>query len=92
MVEAANRTDPVLELVDARYRHTLIARDDSGGGKVKVFDGVGSCFLMTGGAQAAFVKGSWFSTPRPSVKFSAPSRTTYMQRVLFEKYWLRRWF
>lgn len=63
-----------------------------GKGKAKVFDGGGSCFLMTGGAQAAFVKGSWFSTPRPSVKFSAPSRTSYMQRVLFEKYWLRRWF
>jgi sulfide:quinone oxidoreductase len=63
-----------------------------GKGKVKAFDGDGSCFLMTGGAQAAFVKGSWFSTPRPSIKFSAPSRTSYMQRVLFEKYWLRRWF
>jgi len=63
-----------------------------GRGKVKAFDGGGSCFLMTGGAQAAFVKGTWFSTPRPSIKFSAPSRTWYMQRVLFEKYWLRRWF
>ena len=63
-----------------------------GKGKVKAFDGDGSCFLMTGGAQAAFVKGTWFSTPRPSIKFSAPSRTWYMQRVLFEKYWLRRWF
>jgi sulfide:quinone oxidoreductase len=63
-----------------------------GRGKVKAFDGAGSCFLMTGGAQAAFVKGTWFSTPRPSIKFSAPSRTSYMQRVLFEKYWLRHWF
>lgn len=63
-----------------------------GRGKVKAFDGSGSCFLMTGGAQAAYVKGTWFSTPRPSVKFSAPSRTSYMQRVLFEKYWLRHWF
>jgi sulfide:quinone oxidoreductase len=69
-----------------------ISVEITGRGKVKAFDGGGSCFLMTGGSQAAFVKGTWFSTPRPSVKFSSPSRTSYMQRVLFEKYWLRRWF
>jgi sulfide:quinone oxidoreductase len=69
-----------------------ISVEITGRGRVKAFDGGGSCFLMTGGAQAAFVKGTWFSTPRPSIKFSAPSRTSYMQRVLFEKYWLRRWF
>ena len=69
-----------------------ISVEITGRGKVKAFDGGGSCFLMTGGAQAAFVKGTWFSTPRPSIKFSAPSRTWYMQRVLFEKYWLHRWF
>ena len=69
-----------------------ISVEITGRGKVKAFDGGGSCFLMTGGAQAAFVKGTWFSTPRPSIKFSAPSRTSYMQRVLFEKYWLRHWF
>jgi sulfide:quinone oxidoreductase len=61
-------------------------------GKTKAWDGGGSCFLMTGGPQAAFVKGTWFATPRPMVKFSAPSRTYYMQRVLFEKYWMSRWF
>jgi sulfide:quinone oxidoreductase len=69
-----------------------ISVEIGGRGKLKMFNGDGSCFLMTGGAQAAFVKGNWFSTPRPSIKFSAPSRTSYMQRVLFEKYWLRRWF
>jgi sulfide:quinone oxidoreductase len=69
-----------------------ISVEIKGRGNAKAFDGGGSCFLMTGGAQAAFVKGTWFSEPRPSIKFSEPSRTTYMQRVLFEKYWLRRWF
>jgi sulfide:quinone oxidoreductase len=63
-----------------------------GRGKARAWDGGGSCFLMTGGAQAAFVKGTWFTTPRPVVKFSPPSRTSYMQRVLFEKYWMRHWF
>ena len=63
-----------------------------GRGKARAWDGGGSCFLMTGGAQAAFVKGNWFTAPRPSVKFSPPSRTSYMQRVLFEKYWMSHWF
>jgi sulfide:quinone oxidoreductase len=69
-----------------------ISMEIKGRGKTKAWDGGGACFLMTGGAQAAFVKGTWFSTPRPVVKFSPPSRTTYMQRVLFEKYWMRHWF
>ena len=69
-----------------------IAVDIKRRGKTKAWDGGGSCFLMTGGPQAAFVKGTWFTTPRPTVKFSPPSQTYYMQRVLFEKYWMSRWF
>jgi sulfide:quinone oxidoreductase len=69
-----------------------ISVEIKGRGKTKGWDGAGACFLMTGGAQAAFVKGSWFTTPRPEVKFSPPSRTSYMQRVLFEKYWMTHWF
>jgi sulfide:quinone oxidoreductase len=69
-----------------------ISVEIKGRGKTKAWDGAGACFLMTGGAQAAFVKGIWFTTPRPEVKFSPPSRTSYMQRVLFEKYWMSHWF
>jgi len=69
-----------------------IAVEVKGRGDAKAWDGAGSCFLMTGGAQAAFVKGNWFSTPRPTVTFTPPSRTSYMQKVLFEKYWLSHWF
>jgi sulfide:quinone oxidoreductase len=69
-----------------------ISVEIKGRGKAKAWDGGGACFLMTGGAQAAFVKGTWFSTPRPVVSFSPPSRTSYMQRVLFEKYWMSHWF
>ncbi len=63
-----------------------------GRGEKKAWDGSGACFLMTGGAQAAFVKGNWFAKPHPDIKFHPPSRTLYMQRVLFEKYWMRHWF
>ncbi|HUY24029.1 MAG TPA: FAD-dependent oxidoreductase, partial [Candidatus Saccharimonadales bacterium] len=69
-----------------------IAVEIKGRGRMKAWDGGGACFLMTGGADAAFVKGTWFTTPRPAVEFSPPSRIMYMQRVLFEKFWMRRWF
>jgi sulfide:quinone oxidoreductase len=69
-----------------------IAVEIKGRGRRKAWDGSEACFLMTGGAQAAFVKGTWFATPHPVIEFSPPSRISYMQRVLFEKYWLRRWF
>ncbi|HET7404842.1 MAG TPA: FAD/NAD(P)-binding oxidoreductase [Candidatus Bathyarchaeia archaeon] len=63
-----------------------------GKGSKKEYDGSGECFLMTGGTQAAFVKGTWFATPHPTIKFHSPSRTLYTERVLFEKYWMRHWF
>lgn len=69
-----------------------IAADIRSRVKRKAWDGSGSCFLMTGGAQAAFVKGNWFATPHPTISFSPPSRVRYMQRVLFEKYWMHHWF
>ncbi len=58
----------------------------------KTFDGDGACFLMTGEAKAAFVKGNWHSRPHPEINFHAPSRAFYMQRVLFERYWMHHWF
>ncbi len=69
-----------------------IAVEIRGRGTRKAWDGSGACFLMTGGPQAAFVKGTWYATPHPDIKFHPPSRALYMQRVLFEKYWMRHWF
>jgi sulfide:quinone oxidoreductase len=69
-----------------------IAAEISGRGTKKGWDGSGSCFLMIGGSQAAFVKGTWYAKPHPDIKFHPPSRALYMERVLFEKYWMRHWF
>ena len=71
---------------------TNIAIEVNGKGEAKAYDGTGECFLMTGGNQAGFVKGTWFSTPHPDIKFRSPSRALYAERVLFEKYWMRHWF
>ncbi len=69
-----------------------IAVEITGQGTAKAFDGSGSCFLMTGGDQAAFVKGTWYAKPHPDIGFHQPSRTNYTERVLFERYWLSHWF
>jgi sulfide:quinone oxidoreductase len=69
-----------------------LAVEIRGRGAKRAWDGSGSCFLMTGGAQAAFVKGTWYAIPHPDIKFHSPSRALYMQRVLFEKYWMHHWF
>ena len=69
-----------------------IAVEIKGRGTKKAFDGNGACFLMTGGSEAGFVKGTWFSQPHPDIKFYSPNRIFYMQRILFEKYWMHHWF
>jgi len=61
-------------------------------GSKKLYDGIGSCFLMVGGAQSAFVKGNWFTKPHPNIQLHSPSRIWYMQKVLFEKFWMHHWF
>lgn len=69
-----------------------IAVDINKRGTRKSFDGKGACFLMIGGGKAAFVEGTWYSTPHPNIKFDSPSRGLYTKRVLFEKYWMHHWF
>jgi sulfide:quinone oxidoreductase len=69
-----------------------IAVKIGGKGEPRAYDGSGECFLMTGGAQAGFVKGTWYTQPHPDIKFHTPTRALYAERVLFEKYWMHHWF
>ena len=69
-----------------------IASRIAGKGQPRPYDGSGECFLMTGGNQAGFVKGKWFTKPHPEIKFHSPTRARYAERVLFEKYWMSHWF
>jgi sulfide:quinone oxidoreductase len=71
--------------------HNIVS-EISGKGTPKAYDGSGECFLMTGGNQAGFVKGTWFAKPHPDIKFHPPSRARYAERVIFEKYWMSHWF
>ncbi|KKR73759.1 MAG: hypothetical protein A3K61_04685 [Thaumarchaeota archaeon RBG_16_49_8] len=63
-----------------------------GRGKMKEWDGHGSCFLEVGHGESAFVKGRFLAEPKPEIEFHMPERVWHMQKVLFEKYWMRHWF
>jgi len=63
-----------------------------GKGKRKEWDGHGACFLEVSRGQSAFVRGRFLDGPRPGVEFHEPARTWHLQKVLFEKYWMRHWF
>ncbi|MHA2092763.1 MAG: NAD(P)/FAD-dependent oxidoreductase, partial [Candidatus Kariarchaeaceae archaeon] len=55
------------------------------------FKGDGSCFLEIGGGKSAFASGNFYTQPLPVVKLKMPSRFRHWQKVIFEKYWLRKW-
>jgi len=56
------------------------------------FDGAGECFVETGDGKAGFGKGNFYGEPAPTVKLHPPGRRWHAGKILFEKYWLRRWF
>ncbi|MHB1440772.1 MAG: NAD(P)/FAD-dependent oxidoreductase [Cuniculiplasma sp.] len=69
-----------------------IASSISGSGKMREWDGDGACFLETGHGKSAFMKGKFLAEPRPYIDFREPSSIWHMQKVAFEKYWMRHWF
>ena len=69
-----------------------IASEIKGTFEQKEFDGKGSCFLELGNGVAGFAAGSFFELPHPKVNMKKPSRFWLYLKILFEKYWLRRWF
>ena len=69
-----------------------IARAITGKGKQRRFDGHGQCFIETGDGKAGFGKGNFYAEPLPQVKLHNVGRHWRAGKVLFEKYWLYRWF
>lgn len=58
----------------------------------KEFDGHGFCFMELGYGKAGFASGNFYADPVPVVKMKRPGRLWHLGKVLFEKYWLRKWF
>jgi sulfide:quinone oxidoreductase len=63
-------------------------------GERKEWKGDGSCFIETGFGKAAMAKGNFYAEPDPTVNIRWPriSRAWHWYKILFEKYWLSRWF
>jgi sulfide:quinone oxidoreductase len=69
-----------------------IARTILGDGGPREFAGHGECFVETGAGRAGFGSGNFFAEPAPQVRLRAPSPWLHLGKVLYEKYWLYRWF
>lgn len=69
-----------------------LAAEIAGGAPAARFDGRGYCFLELGEGKAGFANGQFYAEPKPMVKMHSPGRLWHWGKVLFERYWLRRWF
>ncbi len=69
-----------------------IVRAIAGRGAPRTFDGHGECFVEIGDGRAGFGSGNFYAEPRPEVRLRSPSRWLHLGKVLYEKYWLWRWF
>lgn len=56
------------------------------------FDGHGFCWIETGDGRAAFGRGDFYATPNPDIKLQPPTRRMHIAKILFEKYWVWKWF
>ncbi len=56
------------------------------------FTGQGACFLEIGDGKAGFGSGDFYHQPTPDVTLKRPNRFWRLGKVVFEKYWLWRWF
>lgn len=45
-----------------------------------------------GHGRAAMGGGDFYATPAPKISIKKPSFLWHWGKVLFEKYWLKRWF
>ena len=84
--------DPVEFDAEAEVVARNIARAITGRGTPASFDGMGACFVETGGGRAAYGKGDFYAEPVPEVKLHTPSWHWHLGKVWFEKHWLSRWF
>jgi sulfide:quinone oxidoreductase len=82
--------------VFAHGQAEVVARNivaDIEGGEGRKFNGKGYCFIETGFGKAGLASGEFYAEPRVvNIKSPKVSRIWHLGKVLFEKYWLWRWF
>lgn len=65
-----------------------IADEVHGTAAAAQFDGVGYCWIETGGGSAGFASGHFYAEPDPVVPLPRSGRLWHWSKVLFERYWL----
>ena len=82
--------------VFAHYEAEVLAHNIAcaitGKGTPKRFSGDGECFLESGDGRAGFGGGDFYANPAPQIVLKPPSVMRHLGKVLYEKYWLFRWF
>jgi len=68
-----------------------IAAELRGRDERRRFDGHGYCFLEVGDGRAASANGDFYASPR-QVRMKDPTRWRRLGKMLFERWWLRRWY
>ncbi|MCR4301118.1 MAG: NAD(P)/FAD-dependent oxidoreductase [Sulfuricaulis sp.] len=69
-----------------------IARAIIDAGEEQTFQGHGECFVETGDGRAGFGSGNFYAEPKPQVRLYPPRWWRHYGKVLYEQYWLHRWF
>ena len=82
--------------VFAHYEAEVVANNlvhaITGKGAPQRFTGDGECFLEAGDGRAGYGGGNFYADPAPQIALKPPSVMHHLGKVLYEKYWLFRWF
>lgn len=82
--------------VFAHYEAEVVANNlvhaITGKGAPQRFSGDGECFLEAGDGRAGYGGGNFYADPAPQIALKPPSVMRHFGKVLYEKYWLYRWF
>jgi sulfide:quinone oxidoreductase len=73
---------------EARTVARRITDEIQGVGAQSGFDGVGFCWIETGGGSAGFASGEFYAEPDPAVPLPRSGPIWHWGKILFEKYWL----
>ncbi len=76
----------------ARVVADNISAEVLGEKSTRAFDGHGHCWVEAGDGRAAFGSGDFYASPEAKVVLKGPTRFRHWGKVLFEKYWLSKWF
>ena len=82
--------------VFAHYEAEVVAHNIvhavTGRGAPQRFTGDGECFLESGDGRAGYGSGNFYAEPAPQITLRPPSILMHWGKVLYEKFWLYRWF